>query len=266
MSLLKNKIILITGASSGMGKATAEQFAAQGAHVILAARRAEHLEKLAGELENTYKIKTRPLVLNIQDADAVKRAIESLPQDWREIDILVNSAGLVQGTDKIQDGKTENWDTMIQTNLLGLLYITRAVLPIMVARKSGHIFNVGSAAAHDHYLSGNIYCATKHAVRSLSKSLRIDLLGLGIRVTEIDPGMTHTEFSEVRLGGKDKARADAFYQGYQALTAEDIADAIIYCATRPLHVNIAEMLIYPSAQASANHIYKNSGVGGVLDE
>lgn len=263
MSLsIQGKTAFITGASSGIGKATAELFAANGVNLILAARRLERLKELSDTLTKSHNCKILLLALDIQDKAQVKSAIERLPQSWQTIDILINNAGLSLTSDKIQDGDVNNWDVIINTNLHGFLYVTHAILPTMLQCKQGHIINIGSTAAHDHYPTGNIYCATKHAVRALTKSMRIDLLGCGIRVTEIDPGMVHTEFSEVRW--KDKARADEFYQGFTPLAAADIADAALYCATRPLHIDIAEMVIYPSDQASANHLYKQSGVGKIF--
>jgi 3-hydroxy acid dehydrogenase/malonic semialdehyde reductase len=262
MLSVRGKTVFISGASSGIGKATAELFAANGANVILAARRLDRLEKLKDSFIKAYDCNVLPLQLDIQNKSQVKSAIDNLPAEWKNIDILINNAGLSITSDKIQEGNVDNWDVIINTNLQGLLYLTRAILPVMIERKHGHIFNIGSTAAHDYYLTGNIYSATKHAVRALSKSMRIDLLGSGIRVSEIDPGMVHTEFSEVRW--QDKKRADEFYQGFTPLAAEDIADAILYCATRPLHVDVAEMVIYPTDQASANHLYKQGGSGKIF--
>jgi 3-hydroxy acid dehydrogenase/malonic semialdehyde reductase len=256
MVTLKDKIILITGASSGIGYATAEQFAAAGAKLILVARRLDKLTALAKKLTDQYQTTCLTLQLDIQDKQNVSDVLANLPLGWREIAILVNNAGLALGSDKIQDGSLENWDKMIDTNIRGLLYVTHAVLPGMVARNTGHIINIGSVAGHECYQGGNIYCATKHAVKALSKSLRIDLLGLGIRVTELDPGAVNTEFSTVRW--QDKSRADEFYQGFAPLVSQDIADAALFCATRPAHVNIAEMVIYPTAQASPNHLHKKA--------
>ena len=251
---LKNKIVLITGASSGIGKAAAYQFAEQGAKLILTARRIEKLNELSKEINDKYHVDVLPLQLDVQVKEQVKLAIKELPKEWRNIDILINNAGLALDSCKIQDGNLENWDTMINTNLNGLLYMTREILPNMIARNAGHIINIGSVAGHEYYGGGNIYSATKHAVKAISKSLRIDLLGTAIRVTEIDPGAVNTEFSEVRW--KDKRRADDFYKDFDALTGDDIADAMVYCATRPLHVDVAEMIIFPTAQASCNHIHK----------
>jgi len=265
MSLnLKNKVVFITGASSGIGKASAYQFAEKGARVIIAARRLDRINQIAEDIRTKHKTDTLPVQLNIQDKAEVKSVIENLPDDWRDIDILVNNAGLALDVFKFQEGNLESWDAMIDTNFRGLVYVTREILPSMIARDSGHIVNIGSIAGHEYYSSGNIYSATKHAVKAISKSLRIDLVGTSIRVTEIAPGAVHTEFSEVRF--KDKNRADDFYKGFQPLTAEDVADTVLYCTTRPAHVDIAELQIYPVAQASANHISKEGAeVKGLFD-
>ncbi len=251
---LTNKIIFITGASSGIGKACAEQFAAAGSHVILAARRLDRIDALARELAKTYSVKTHAVKLDVSDKTAVKNVVESLPQDWQAIDVLVNNAGLAITSDLIQDADVDNWDTMIQTNINGLLYVTRAIVPGMIARGSGHIINISSTAGYDHYRGGNVYSATKHAVKALSKSMHIDLLGHNIRVSDVAPGLVHTEFSEVRWS--DKQRSDAFYQEFEPLYAEDIADGVIYCASRPAHVDVSQMVILPTVQATANHVHK----------
>lgn len=254
MSTLKNKIVFITGASSGIGEACAKQFAVLGARLILTARRIDKIKKLAAELESQYKIDVLPLPLDVQDKKQVAVTVHKLPKNWQNIDILLNNAGLALGTDKLQDGSIEYWETMISTNMCGLLYVTRAILPSMVARNHGHIINIGSIAGHEYYAGGNVYCATKHAVKAISKTLRIDLLGTAIRVTEIDPGAVATEFSEVRW--KDQKRAREFYADFTPLVAADIADAVLYSATRPAHVNIAEIIIFPADQASASHIHR----------
>ncbi|MCK4608823.1 MAG: SDR family NAD(P)-dependent oxidoreductase [Gammaproteobacteria bacterium] len=257
MLSIKNKTAFITGASSGIGKACAEQFAAAGAKVILTARRIDKIEQLATDIKQKYGVDALALQLDIQRKDQVAALIEGLPQNWQQIDILVNNAGLALSSDKIQAGDPSNWDTVINTNLNGLLYVTHAILPQMLERNSGHIVNIGSIAGHDYYPGGNIYCATKHAVKAISKCLRLDLAGTAIRVSEIDPGAVETEFSEVRW--QDKNRAKEFYADFIPLVADDIADAAIYCATRPLHVDVAEMIIFPTAQASANHLSRNEG-------
>lgn len=251
---LTGKIILITGASSGIGQACARLFAEHGAKLILCARRQERLDNLAKELKAKHNTESLPILMDVQDKSGVEKTFNTLPADWQSIDILINNAGLALSSDPIQQGSFDNWDTMIDTNLKGLLYVSRCVLPGMLARSHGHIINIGSIAGHECYPNGNVYCATKHAVRALSKSMRLDLLGSPIRVTEISPGAVETEFSTVRWGDKDKAKA--FYQEFNPLFAEDIADAAYYCATRPLHVDIAEMTIMPTSQAGAASIYR----------
>lgn len=252
---LQDKIVLITGASSGIGKASAELFAKEGAHVILTARRKDRLDHLRDHLEKQYRIQAASFALDVRNRHEVEALIANLPSEWKPIDILLNNAGLALTTDSIQEGDPENWDTMIQVNLSGLLYMTRAVLPGMLKRDCGHIINISSIAGYDYYAGGNVYSATKHAVKAISKSLRIDLVGTALRVSEVAPGAVETEFSEVRF--KDKNRAKAVYKGFTPLTAEDVADAVIYCASRPLHVDVAEMILFPTAQASAHHIHRN---------
>lgn len=250
MTSIKDCIILITGASSGIGTASARAFAAEGAHLILAARRSERVQALADQLHAEFGVDTLPLKLDVRDQAAVARALDGLPERWVPIDILLNNAGLSRGLDKLQEGKIQDWDEMIDTNLKGLLYVTRAVTPGMVARGRGHVINMGSIAGHEIYPNGNVYCATKFAVVTLSKGLRLDLVGTGVRVTCVDPGMVETEFSLVRFRG-DAPRAEKVYQGFQPLTAADIAETVVWCATRPPHVNIEDIVIFPTAQASA---------------
>ncbi len=253
--ILKDKIVFITGASSGFGRACAQLFAKEGAHLILTARRIDRLQDLAKELALNYGTLCSTFKLDIQDKYQVKAVMDELISPFNEIDILINNAGLALSTDPIQSGKTENWDQMINTNICGLLYVTREILPGMIERKRGHIVNIGSVAGQDCYPGGNIYSATKHAVRAISKSLRIDLLGLPIRVSEIDPAAAHTEFSAVRWN--DKERGDKFYEGFDPLVAQDIADAVLYCVTRPAHVNISELVLYPVDQASVHHVHRH---------
>lgn len=252
MSVLANKIILITGASSGIGQACARLLAAQGAKLILTARRMTRLQQLAQELEDDYSQKHHLIELDVRNNQLVQQQIDSLPIEWKAIDILINNAGLALDTLPIAQGIVEHWDTMIDTNIKGLLYVSRAVLPGLLQRNKGHIVNVGSIAGHEYYPCGNIYSATKHAVHAISKSMRLDMLGSKVRVTEIAPGAVETEFSEVRW--KDKHKAKAFYKDFQPLIAEDIADTIVYCITRPEHVNIEQMIVTPVCQASANHL------------
>jgi len=253
MNELKNKTVLITGASSGIGLACARKFAHAGCRLILAARREDRLKKLADEL----KVETHLLLLDVRDRYAVEAAINELPKDWQKIDILLNNAGLSRGLDKIQDGNPDGWDEMIDTNVKGLLYVSRAVLPGMVKRNSGHVINIGSVAGHEVYPKGNVYCASKHAVDAITKGMRMDLVDTGVKVTTIDPGLVETEFSKIRFYG-DKERAKTVYQGYKPLTGDDIADAVLWAATRPSHVQIAEIIILPKAQASAMVVDKKS--------
>lgn len=253
-NLIKNQTAFITGASSGIGKACAEQFAALGVNLIITARRLDRLESISREFSSRYGIKCTPLQMDVQKNDEVEMVFKKLELAGINIDILINNAGLALSLDKFQDASISNWNTMIDTNVKGLLYVTKAALPNMIKRNSGHIFNIGSIAGHDTYPGGNIYSMTKHAVRTISKSLRMDLYGYNLRVTEVDPGAVETEFSEVRLN--DKSSAKKIYEGYKPLIADDIADAVIYCATRPPHVNISELVILPQAQASIRDIFK----------
>ena len=246
MSRLKNKNVLITGASAGIGAACARKFAETGARLILAARRLDRLEKLSGNL----KCDAHLLQLDITDHTAVEMAIANLPESFREIDILVNNAGLGRGLDKLHEGMINDWEEMINTNIKGLLYVSRTVVPGMVARNCGHVINIGSIAGHEVYPGGNVYCATKHAVDALTKGMRIDLVDTPVRVSTVDPGLVETEFSQVRFYG-DTERAARTYQGYQPLTGDDIADAVVWIAERPPHVQVAELIILPTAQASA---------------
>lgn len=248
--MLKDKIVLITGASAGIGTACAETFAAQGARLILAARRQEKLEALADRLNQQHGTECHLMELDVRQREAVNQAIEGLPAPWAEIDILVNNAGLSRGLDKIQEGYHLDWEEMIDTNIKGLLWVSRAVMPGMVERDRGHVINIGSIAGHQVYAAGNVYCATKHAVRALIQGMRLDLLGTMVRCTTVDPGMVETEFSEVRFRG-DSERAGQVYQAFPPLKAEDIAETVLFCATRPPHVNIQEILVMPQDQAAA---------------
>ncbi len=252
--MIQGQTAFITGASSGIGKACAEQFAILGVNLVITARRLDRLESLAKELTFKYGIKCTPIELDVQKNEDVVAAFKKLENENTFVSILLNNAGLALSRDKLQEGKVGNWDTMIDTNIKGVLYVTKAALPQMIQNNHGHIINIGSIAGHDCYPGGNVYCATKHAVRALTKSIRMDLFGHAIKVTEVDPGAVETEFSEVRL--KDKNSAKKVYDGFQPLVADDIADAVIYCATRPLHVNVSEIVVYPQAQASIRDIYK----------
>jgi NADP-dependent 3-hydroxy acid dehydrogenase YdfG len=248
-----NKIVLITGATSGFGEACARQFAAGGCRLIITGRRKERLEALAKEL-NTEVL---PLVFDVQDKDAVFAAIDSLPAAWKDIDILVNNAGLALGRDLFNDASLDDWETMLDTNVKGLLYVSKAVIPLMIARNSGHIINLGSIAGKEVYEKGNVYCASKYAVDAISKSMRIDLLQHRIKVTVIHPGAADTEFSKVRFKG-DMTQAQKIYEGYTPLRAEDVADTIYYCASLPAHVCINEVNMTCLAQANSFY-YNRSG-------
>lgn len=249
MLSLKDKTVFVTGASSGIGEATAQAFAGLGARILMCARRAERLEKLAQTLESEYRVAAHYFRLDVRDQPAVDRAVAGLPAEWRAIDVLVNNAGLSRGMDKLPNGLVDDWEEMIDTNVKGLLYICRAVLPGMIERGRGHIINIGSLAGYEVYPAGNVYCATKFAVRALSKGLKFDLVGTPIRVSEVAPGMVETEFSIVRFHG-DAERAGQVYQGLTPLGPDDIADAVVWCATRPAHVNVSIVEVMPTAQAS----------------
>jgi NADP-dependent 3-hydroxy acid dehydrogenase YdfG len=249
-----SKIILITGASSGFGKATATRFAAGGWNVILTGRRKEKLEALAKALEANYGIKTLCLNFDVQDKKAVFDNLQNLPTEWQAINILVNNAGLALGRDSFENANLEDWETMIDTNVKGLLYASKAVLPMLIKEK-GHIINIGSTAGKEVYKDGNVYCASKHAVDAISKAQRIDLLPYQIKVTAIHPGAADTEFSVVRFKG-DAEKANAVYNGYTPLMAEDIADTVWYVANTPAHVCINDLVITCTAQANSMYLQK----------
>jgi serine 3-dehydrogenase len=255
MTNLKDSIVFITGASSGIGYSCACTFAGAGAKLILVARRKKRLEKLAANLRKQFNTETFVGELDVRDKRAVTKFYKKLPAEWRQIDILVNNAGLSRGLDKLYEGKVEDWEEMIDTNVKGLLYVSRTVLPRMVERRKGTVINIGSIAGHDVYPGGNVYCATKHAVDALTKGMRMDLVDTPIRVCTVDPGLVETEFSEVRFHG-DKERAKKTYQNMTPLTPDDIADAVLFAATRPLHVQIAELIIMPTAQASTTLVHR----------
>ncbi len=257
MGLLSKKITFITGASSGIGKACAERFSGEGSNLILAARRNDRLKRLSETLKKKYRVKVYTLKLDVRNLDEVKAAVASLPVEWKKIDILINNAGLARGFSKVYEGDTEQWDEMIDTNVKGLLYVTRQVLPFMVKRKKGHIINVGSTAGHEVYANGNVYCATKFAEKALTQSTRVDVLDKNIKVSSVDPGMVLTEFSDVRFSG-DNSRAKKVYAGLKPLKPEDVAESILFCATRPAHVNINEVILTPIAQASSTQVYRKS--------
>ncbi|HKK42159.1 MAG TPA: SDR family oxidoreductase [Bacteroidales bacterium] len=245
-----NNTIMITGATSGFGKAIAERFAGNGYNIIITGRRKDRLEKLSGELSSKRNTKVLSLEFDVRNNDEVIKSINGLPEEWKAIDILVNNAGLAVGLAHIDEGITDDWERMIDTNVKGLLYVTKAVSPLMTKRESGYIFNIGSIAGKEVYENGNVYCASKFAVDALSKAMRIDLLKHNIRVTHIAPGMAETEFSVVRFKG-NKEKADAVYRGFDPLTGKDIADVVFYCASLPPHVCINDLVITPTQQANA---------------
>ncbi len=247
--MLKSKTVMITGASAGIGAACAHSFAREGARLILAARREERLSELAAELKAEHGTDCHLITLDVRDRLAVDAAIEGLPAEWSAIDVLINNAGLSRGLDKVQEGQFLDWDEMIDTNVKGLLWMSRAVLPGMVERDRGHVINIGSVAGRQVYPGGNVYCATKHAVGAITQGLRIDLLGTMVKASSVDPGLVETEFSEVRFRG-DTDRAGQTYTNFPPLKAEDIAEAVLFCATRPPHVNVQDMLIMPQDQAA----------------
>ena len=250
MSKLKNAVVFITGASSGIGQACAHAFAAEGARLLLTARRVERLREMEPQLHEAGAAAVHSIALDIRQADAVKAAIDALPADWSAIDVLVNNAGLSRGLDKVHEGKLQDWEEMIDTNLKGVLYVTRSVVPGMVARGRGHVVNLGSTAGEMTYPGGAVYCATKAGLKSITDGLSMDLLGTPVRVTSINPGMVETEFSEVRFRG-DTERAAKVYQGLTPLRAEDVAEAIVWAASRPAHVNIAHVLMTSVDQANS---------------
>lgn len=247
MSRIKGKLILVTGASSGIGEACARRFAVEGANLVLWARRADRLERVAAELGTAHRVSLSVAVVDVRDRTAVNRAADALVRADRVPDVLINNAGLASGMAKIQDGDPEDWDRMIDTNVKGLLNVTRAILPHMVARRQGHVVNIGSTAGHMTYPMGNVYNATKFGVRALTEGMNLDVAGTPIRVSAVDPGFVETEFSEVRFHG-DTDRAKAVYKGFTPLAADDVADAIAYVLNLPAHVNILDLVIMPTAQ------------------
>ena len=255
MGKLNDKIVFITGATAGIGEACALDFAREGANLILCARRIGKLEKLVDKIKKEFGVKVHYFQLDVRDKYAVETEITSLPDEWKNIDILVNNAGLAKGFSKMDNGDIEAWEEMIDTNVKGLLYVSRQVLPFMTARNRGHVINIGSVAGHEVYPNGNVYCATKFAVHALSKGIRYDLLDKKIKVTTIAPGLVKTEFGEVRFSG-DKDRAKQVYKGITPLVAKDISDLVLFAATRPEHVNINEIEVTPTAQASSTQVFR----------
>ncbi|MCW3090402.1 MAG: family NAD(P)-dependent oxidoreductase [Ferruginibacter sp.] len=250
-----NKIVLITGATSGIGEACAKKFAAAGYHLIITGRRADRLEKLKMNLENEFAIEVRSLVFDVQDRNAVGNTFSKLPVEWQSIDILINNAGLASGKDSFEDANMDDWETMLNTNVHGLLYVSKAIVPFMIARKKGHIINMGSVAGKDVYENGNVYCASKFAVDAINRAMRIDLLKHGIKVTGIHPGAVETEFALVRFKGDEK-KAAATYNGFTPLSGNDIADTIFYCTQLPDHVCINDLVITCTQQADAFYFNK----------
>jgi len=249
------KIALITGATSGIGEACAHVFARERYNVILTGRRLDRLEKLAAHINKEYNVEVAICAFDVRDKEEVISNLENLPNHWRKVNVLVNNAGLSQGLDPINKGSFDDWDTMIDTNIKGLLYVSKVVSNWMIDNGFGHIINLGSIAGKDVYPNGNVYCATKAAVDTLSKAMRLDLLTYGIKVTAVHPGAVETEFAQVRFKG-DKARAKKTYEGFEPLVAEDVAESIWFAASRPAHVNINELTIMPTAQASGTQFYR----------
>jgi NADP-dependent 3-hydroxy acid dehydrogenase YdfG len=250
------KRVLITGATSGIGEACAHIFAREKYDLVLAGRREERLKALASALKNVYGVNTQIITLDVRNKDEVEQKLESLTAEWKKIDVLINNAGLSLGLDPIQNGSTEDWDNMLDTNVKGLLYVTKVVSNWMIPLQQGHIINIGSIAGKEVYANGNVYCATKSAVDALNKAMRIDLLPYNIRVTAVHPGAVETEFSEVRFKG-DKDRAKKVYDGFEPLIANDIAEIIWFAASRPAHVNISDLLVMPAAQADTKHLKRS---------
>ena len=249
------KTILVTGATSGFGKAIAETFAAAGWNCIITGRRKDRLDEIAKELTTNHAVKTLPLVFDVQDRTAVFTAVEGLADEWKQIDVVVNNAGLALGRDSFENANLDDWDTMLDTNVKGLWYVTKAVLPLLTSRKKGHIINIGSTAGKEVYKDGNAYCASKHAVDAISKAMRIDLLQYRIKVTSVHPGAAETEFSKVRFKG-DEEKAGAVYEGYQALQANDVAGIVYYAATLPEHVCINDLVVTCLSQANSFYLHK----------
>jgi 3-hydroxy acid dehydrogenase/malonic semialdehyde reductase len=249
------KIALITGATAGIGEACAYTFAREGYNLILTGRRMQRLERLAQQLNDKYNVEIAISCFDVRSRQGVIDNLENLPPEWKKVDVLVNNAGLSQGLDPIDKGDLDDWETMIDTNIKGMLYVSRVVSNWMITNGFGHIINLGSIAGKEVYPNGNVYCATKHAVDALNKGMRLDLVNHGIKVTAIHPGAVETEFSEVRFKG-DKDRAKKVYDGFEPLVAQDIAETIWFAASRPPHVNINELVIMPTAQAAATVIFR----------
>lgn len=249
------KIALITGATAGIGKATAEKLAKEGFDIIITGRREENLKTVEKGIKNKYNVEVLTLCFDVRNYADVQKSLGNLPKEWQDVDVLVNNAGLAVGLNPIQEGDVDDWERMIDTNIKGLLYVTRTISPKMIERRSGHIINIGSIASKEVYANGGVYCATKHAVDALSKGMRLDMVKYGIKVTLVCPGAAETEFSVVRFKG-DKNKADKVYDGFVPLVAEDVADVIYYAVSAPDHVDVQDVLVMPKAQASSTVFHK----------
>jgi NADP-dependent 3-hydroxy acid dehydrogenase YdfG len=249
-----SKIALITGATSGIGEATARIFADHGIDLIICGRREKRLQSLKATL--SHRVKVHTLTFDVRDKDKVFQIIDDLPAEWKKIDILINNAGNAHGFDPIHNGSLDDWDSMIDINVKGLLYVSKAVIPGMVERRSGHVVNLGSIAGKEVYPNGNVYCASKYAVDAINTGMRLDLNQHGIKVSQVNPGLVDTEFSKVRFKG-DKQRSESVYNGMTPLTGDDIADLILFIVTRPAHVNISDSIIFPTAQASSTLVRRD---------
>lgn len=252
---MKNRVVFITGASSGIGEACAMAFAAEGYSLILTARRRELLEKLADKLRGEHGVKVHTAQLDVRSRKDVKAVVDAIPETFRDIDVLINNAGLARGMDKFQDNDDDAIDEVIDTNVKGLIWVTKAIVPIMIGKNSGTIINIGSIAGREAYPGGSIYCASKHAVSAITKSLRMDLVNTAIRISTIDPGMVETNFSRIRFHG-DETKASNVYKGLEPLSGKDIADAALFIASRPAHVVISEIVLMPVGQASATIVHR----------
>lgn len=255
MESLNGKKVFITGVTSGIGKSCVYALAKEGADLIISARRKNLVDEIANDIKKKYNVNVYPFQLDVTKKKEVDDAVKSLPDEWKRIDILINNAGMGRGMNKLYEDNPDGWEEMIDTNIKGLLYVTNAIIHQMVECKDGHIINIGSIAGHEAYPRGAVYCASKHAVAAITKSLRADVMDKNIRISTIDPGLVQTGFSKVRFYG-DEEKADAVYKGYTPLSPDDIADAVVYVATRPKHVNIAQMIVFPTAQASSTLVHK----------
>lgn len=254
---LKNKVVFITGATSGIGKSCAAAFAKKKSKLIICGRRKDRLDELAKELREKYKVDILTLSFDVRKYKEVKKAAASLPGDWKNISILINNAGLSRGLDKLHSGVLDDWEEMLDTNVKGLLYVTREILPGMIERNRGHVINIGSIAGHEVYPGGNVYCASKHAVDAITKGLRMDVNGTKVRISTIDPGLVETEFSIIRFRG-NKEKAGKVYHGLKPLTPDDVAGAVLYAASTPENVVVAQMLLLPLAQASSTLVSRKT--------